>query len=322
MASGPAAGGHTPRSHAPRGLGRGLAALIPEGPPPAETEIPVSEVPIERVVANPWQPRSVMEPAALAELADSIRQHGVLQPLLVSATTDADGAPRYQLIAGERRLRAARVAGLTHVPVTVRETTPQQLLELALIENVQRADLGPLEEAAAYERLMQEFGLTQQQVAERVGKSRAAVANRLRLQQLPDELRASLARGELSEGHARALLSIADPARQRALWHAIVAEQLSVREAEQRANSLDATPALPAAPAGALDVRAHATGGAREAAAPPSAEQLALADALRRALGTKVTLRRSRRGSGTLTIHFYSDDELEGVLDRLGVHAT
>ena len=307
-----------------RGLGRGLAALIPEAVRAPDARIPTTEVPIERIVVNPWQPRTVMNEEALAELAASIRKHGIIQPLLVSEETTPDGAPRYQLIAGERRLRAATAAGLTHVPVTVRQTTPQELLELALIENVQRADLGPLEEAQAYERLTREFGLTQQQVAERVGKSRTAVANTLRLNQLPDELRASLARGEFSEGHARALLGVPNVERQRLLWRAIVEQQLSVREAEQRANdasfvfaSSDAT----AADAPSSDAAAGASD-ARATHAPPSAEQLALADALRSALGTKVTLRRSRRGSGTLTIHFFSDDELEGVLDRLGVHAT
>ncbi|MSQ36606.1 MAG: ParB/RepB/Spo0J family partition protein [Dehalococcoidia bacterium] len=305
-----------------RGLGRGLAALIPEAVRAPDARIPTTEVAIDRIVVNPWQPRTVMNAEALAELAASIRKHGIIQPLLVSEEATPDGAPRYQLIAGERRLRAATAAGLTHVPVTVRQSTPQELLELALIENVQRADLGPLEEAQAYERLVREFGLTQQQVAERVGKSRAAVANTLRLNQLPEELRASLARGEFSEGHARALLGVSNVARQRRLWRAIVDEQLSVREAEQHAND-QAFGRAADAPPGPDGARSDGGAPGTEApAAAVSAEQLALADALRRALGTKVTLRRSRRGSGTLTIHFFSDDELEGVLDRLGVHAT
>ncbi|MBM4415899.1 MAG: ParB/RepB/Spo0J family partition protein [Chloroflexi bacterium] len=306
-----------------RGLGRGLAALIPDASRAPDARIPTTDVPIDRVVVNPWQPRSVMSEDALAELTASIREHGVLQPLLVSEEPGPDGAPRYQLIAGERRLRAATAAGRTHVPVTVRQSTPQELLELALVENVQRADLGPLEEAQAYERLMREFGLTQQQIAARVGRSRAAVANTLRLNQLPEELRASLLRGEFTEGHARALLGVTNVARQRRLWRAIVDEQLSVREAEQYANdpafgsAAEITLGREAAhEAAAVDVSASS---ARGAHATPSAEQFALADALRRALGTKVTLRRSRRGSGTLTIHFFSDDELEGVLDRLGV---
>ena len=296
-----------------RGLGRGLGALIPdsaerppdaappahEAPPEASapTRAPATEVDIDRVALNPRQPRMTVDLAALDELTESVREHGIIQPLLVSLETTEDGAEVYQLIAGERRLRAARAAGLQRVPVTVRQTTPREQLELAIIENVQRADLSPLEEALAYQRLVEEFALTQQQVADRVGKSRVAVTNTMRLLDLSEEMRASLARGEISEGHARALLGIPDPDARRVAWRRIVEDKLNVRQAEQLARELTRPAPTPAKPR------------------DPDLD--AVADALRRSLGTKVTLRRSKRGTGSLTVHFYSNEEFEGVLDRL-----
>jgi ParB family chromosome partitioning protein len=283
-------------------LGRGLGALIPSDPFATDTRIPITEVDIDRVVPNPRQPRMQLDADALAELTESVRMHGVIQPLLVSIETAEDGSTVYQLIAGERRLRAARAAGLTKVPVTVRQTTPQELLELAIIENVQRADLSPLEEAVAYQRLVREFELTQREVAERVGKSRVAVTNTMRLMDLSEELRASLAAGEISEGHARALLGADDPDVRRQLWRRIVDERLNVRQAEQlvRATVKAAHPA--------------------SSRASNDADQDAVAAAVQRSLGTKVTLQRNRKGTGSLTIHFYSNEELQGVLDRLGVN--
>lgn len=280
--------------------------MIPEGAPP-DVRIPTTDVAIDRVVPNPWQPRSFMEPAALAELTDSIRAHGIIQPLLVSVERDANGMEVYQLIAGERRLRAARAAGLTRVPVTIRQSTPQELLELAIIENVQRADLSPLEESYSYQRLIDEFHLTQQEVAIRVGKSRAAVANTLRLAALAPELQASLANGEITEGHARALLGMDDLTRRRELWRMVVEGGLNVRQTERLVR--EASKPTPDAQTVAVAV------------APAAAQQEheALAQALQRSLGTKVTLRRGKRGAGSLTIHYYSDEELEGVLDRLGI---
>jgi ParB family chromosome partitioning protein len=286
------------------GLGRGLGALIPEGAP-SDVRIPQTDVPIERVVPNPWQPRSVMDPEKLAELAESIREHGIIQPLLVTMEQGADGQPTYQLIAGERRLRAAKAAGLQRVPVTIRQSTPQELLELAIIENVQRADLSALEEAAAYQRLIDEFRLTQQEVAVRVGRSRTAVANTLRLMALSAELQQSLASGEISEGHARALLGCTDESLRREIWRHVVNEHLNVRQTEmlvrQASRAVDVAPAVAVEP----EAMQH--------------ERVALEQMVQRALGTKVSLRRGKRGAGSLTIHFYSDEELEGVLDRLGV---
>jgi ParB family chromosome partitioning protein len=309
------------------GLGRGLSALIPgaderddfEGAPSIGGDratyprIPVTEVDLDRIVANPQQPRSVIDAQELAELTESIRAHGVIQPLLVSEIEDADPAeggadtagratagPRYQLIAGERRWRAARNAGLMRVPVTIRQTTPRELLELAIVENVQRSDLNPLEEAFAYGRLAEEFALTQREIAERVGRSRTAVANTMRLVELPEEIRASLARAEISEGHARALLGLPLEVDRLRAWRRVIDEGLNVRQTERM-------------------VRAWGRLETARTSAPrpvdPDTEELA--ERLRRRLGTKVTLRRSKRGNGSVTLHFYSDEELDGLLDRL-----
>ncbi|MFN8639346.1 MAG: ParB/RepB/Spo0J family partition protein [Dehalococcoidia bacterium] len=300
------------------GLGRGLSALIPDAPPSQpiaraeaddldaaahRSDAPASEVPIELVVPNPQQPRSRFDTDALAELVDSVRMHGIIQPLLVSELPGAgpDGVSLYQLVAGERRLRAAQQAGLERVPVTVRQTTPLELLELAIVENVQRSDLNPLEEAFAYERLSSEFGLTQREIAERVGRSRAAVGNTMRLVDLSEEMRASLARGEMTEGHARALLGIDDPDARRRAWRRVIDEGLNVRQTERL-------------------VRLHAQ--PRPEPVPPLPNVIdpeidALADAVRRSLGAKVTLNRSTTGAGQLTLHFFSDEELDTILDRL-----
>ncbi len=274
------------------GLGRGLDALIPNAQPA------VQEVDIDLIAPNPQQPRTFFEPQALTELADSIREHGVIQPLIVSHPEDKGAAP-YQLIAGERRLLAARQAGLKRVPVIVREASPQSLLELALVENLQREDLGPLEEALAFRRLSDEFNLTQDAIASRVGRSRPAIANSLRLLSLPAEIQASLAKAEISAGHARALLGIEDQWQQLTTWRRILEGQLTVRAVEALVKEL--TTHRPAAP--------------KPTRRP--ADLAALEEQLRSSLGTKVDLTKGRKG-GRIVIHFFSDEELGSIVEKLG----
>jgi ParB family chromosome partitioning protein len=280
-----------------RGLGRGLSALIPSA-----TRAGVEEVDVDLIVPNPHQPRSAFAEGSLTELVDSIREHGVIQPLLVSS---GEGGV-YQLIAGERRLRAARLAGLPRVPVVVKDAASRELLELALVENLQREDLSPLEEASAYRRLADDFGLTQEAVAARVGKSRTAVANSMRLLSLNEELKASLASGEISEGHARALLGLADETARRLAWRDVVERGLSVRQTEELVRRWPADGGRARTPASTPSRRA-------------SAENASLEARMRDALGTKVELIRSGRGRGRITVYFYSDEELEELLSRFGV---
>jgi ParB family chromosome partitioning protein len=274
-----------------RGLGKGLGALIPA----TEVSGPgLSEVAVDLIVPNPMQPRVALDAEALQELADSIREHGLIQPLIVTSIQDPASDAQYQIIAGERRWEAAKMAGLAKVPVVVKEATPQKMLELALVENIQRADLNPLEEAAAYRQLMDDFGLTQEQVAEKVGKSRVTVANSVRLLRLTDEIKRALAEGQISEGHARALLALNKRADQLKILEAIVKKGLSVRQTEEMVRRIVA---------GAQPRRRDE---------PPSPETESLENEFRNALGTKVRLFRSKKG-GKLVIQFYSEEELEAI---------
>ncbi len=273
-----------------RGLGKGLEALIPVA---QDATAGLLQVPVEAISPNPLQPRSALDPEALAELAASIKEHGLLQPLIVTR----QGPERYQLIAGERRWQAARLAGLATVPAIIKEATPQQTLELALVENIQRADLNPLEEAAAFRQLVEEFGLTQEQVAERVGKSRVAVTNTLRLLRLPAEVKQALADGTVQEGHARALLALPTPEAQKAALKTVIGKALSVRQTEELVRRLLAEPPP------------------RQAKEPLNPETRALEQEFRQALGTKVTLFRNRKGQGRLVIHFYSEEELQAIYE-------
>ena len=273
-----------------RGLGKGLEALIPAAETPATGMV---NVPLAAITRNPMQPRGGIEPEALAELAASIREHGLIQPLVVTQ----QGPEHYQLIAGERRWLAAKAAGLMNVPVIIKEATPQQVLELALVENIQRADLNPLEEAAAYRQLVEEFGLTQEQVAERVGKSRVAVTNTLRLLRLPAQVQQALADGTIHEGHARALLALPTPEAQVAALKTVAARALSVRQTEELVRRLKAEP-KEAKPKESL---------------PP--EFQSLEEDFRSRLGTKVQLFRNRKGRGRLVIHFYNQEDLEALYD-------
>jgi len=246
-----------------------------------------------------------MPAESLAELAASIREHGVIQPLIVTRSRPTDRAP-YQLIAGERRWRAAQLAGLKTVPVVIKEATPQESLELALVENVQRADLNPLEEATAYQTLMAEFGLSQQEVAERVGKSRVAVANTVRLLRLPDRVKALLAEGTLSEGHARALLALADDELITRAAEQVVARELTVRQTEELVRRLLAT----------AEAASHPPPEESSPSNSPEPAIRRLEEDLTSALGTRVTLQRGKRG-GRLVIYFYSDEELQAVYERI-----
>lgn len=272
------------------GLGRGLGALIPET---EQQPGGVAQVPVLAITPNPLQPRTVVDPEALAELAASIREHGLIQPLIVTQ----QGPDRYQLIAGERRWQAARMAGLAQVPVIVKEATPQQALEIALVENIQRADLNPLEEAVAFRHLVDEFELTQEQVAERVGKSRVSVTNTLRLLRLPAAVKQALLDGTIREGHARALLALPTKEAQVAALKTVITKRLSVRQTEELARRLMAEPEPP------------------KQVEPTSPEIQALEEDFRETLGTKVKLFRGRKGRGRLVIHFFSEEELQALYD-------
>lgn len=278
------------------GLGRGLGALIPTYP---ETELRSStlDVDINAITPNPYQPRTGVDPAKLQQLADSIKVHGIIQPLVVRRSEERD---RYVLIAGERRWRAARQAGLTVVPVVVKEAAPQAMLELALVENVVRADLSPLEEAVAYRQLIDEFGLTQARVAERVGRSRVSVTNTLRLLAAPEAIQHALSDGRITEGHARALLGLPTAADQVAMLDFVVEKGWTVRQTEEAVRKWVS---------GAREMRAE-----REA----DPHMSALEERFQRALGTRVAVRRQGASSaGTVIIHYYSDDQLQGLYQRL-----
>jgi ParB family chromosome partitioning protein len=277
------------------GLGRGLASLIPQRPG-AGAPGPL-EIPIERIRRNPYQPRKRVDAEALATLADSIREHGVLQPVLVTELVDG-----YQLVAGERRLRAAQLAGLERIPAVVRQLADREQLELALVENLLRADLNPLEEAMAFRQLVDEFAFTQEQLATRLGRARSTVANTLRLLEMREAIRDAVADGRITEGHARAMAGLGEPEEARLL--ALVVERgLSVRQTEELARRL-------------RDARAadSSTNQPARRAVDPDLERVE--EELRQALGTKVSLARSRRG-GRIVIEYYSDEELSRLYDRL-----
>jgi ParB family transcriptional regulator, chromosome partitioning protein len=292
----------------PRGLGRGLGALIPPGSistskdSASPQQSGLLEVPVTDIVPNPRQPRTRMDPESLNELAASIKEHGLIQPLIVTEAPPTSPA-RYQLIAGERRWRASQLAGLRTVPVVVKDASPRQHLELALVENLQRADLNPLEEAEAYHALISDFSLSQQEVAERVGKSRVAVANTLRLLRLPERVKALLASGALMEGHARAILSLGSEDAATAAAGQIIARGLSVRQAEELVRRLVAAAELPPADEPPTDD-------------PNVYQTRRLEDAFRSALGTKVALTRGRKG-GKLVISFFSDEELQSIYEHI-----
>ena len=276
----------------PPALGRGLGALIPQRTTATSA---VTDVPLARVAPGPHQPRRHFDDAGLEELAASIREHGVLQPILVTETLDG-----YQLVAGERRVRAARLAGLDHIPALIRQLADRDQLEIALVENVQRADLDAIEEALAYRQLVEEFGLTQERVAERVGKARTTVANTLRLLDLHPDVQVAIAEGRVTEGHGRALGGLGVEGQSHVL-RTVIDQGLSVRQTEELVRRLrEPRQAIEAQPAPRrLD---------------PDLERVE--EDLRRRLGTKVSLSRSRKG-GRIVIEYYSDEELGRLYERL-----
>jgi ParB family chromosome partitioning protein len=268
-------------------------------------------VPLDLIAPNPQQPRAPLDDDddQLMELAESIREYGLLQPLLIAVIEpeDEDEEPSYQLIAGERRLRAARLAGLDRVPVVIREVTPQLMLEMALVENLQRTDLNPLEEAQGYLMLMEEYGLTQELVAQRIGRNRATIANTVRLLQLPEEVREALVTmpRAFTEGHARAVLQInGDAARINAMKQ-IIAQGMSVRQAEELARRMNER---------ALGV-ANDRHGALARTQTPETRQLE--EAFTRAVEMKVRLQRTTRGKGQLTLFFTNEEQLQTLYARL-----
>ena len=278
------------RTGRPTGLGRGLEALIPHRSQAAGAV----DIPLDRIRENPRQPRRRMDDAALATLTASIREHGVIQPILVTETIDG-----YRLVAGERRVRAARQAGLERIPALIRELAERQQLELALVENLQREDLDPIEAARGYRQLIDEFGFTQEDLAARVGRARSTVANTLRLLALDSTVQAAVADATISEGHARAIGGLPNGHQARVLV-AVVADDLSVRQTEELVRR----------------VREPKSGADTPPKRPTDPELERVEEDLRRALGTKVRLARSRRG-GRIVIEFYGDDELTRLYERL-----
>ena len=283
------------------GLGKGLESLIPtwqSSPTPVGANEQVQLLPIASISPNPQQPRKIFEEDQLEDLATSIKQHGIIQPLIVIA---AEGVDRYTLIAGERRLRAAKLAGLKDVPAIVRTASQQEQLEFAIIENVQREDLNPIERARAYQSLADQFSLTHEDIAQRVGKSRATVTNTLRLLNLPVVVQQTLQSGEITEGHARSLLALPSARAMEAALDSILSLGLNVRQTELLVSKLSGK----APTSKKLTTR--------------SAEAEDLENRLRQFFHTKVMLSKGKRG-GTISISFYSDEELNAILDRLGIN--
>lgn len=291
--------------HRRGGLGRGLGALIPIATPPSPVQEGEADrsggllmVPVEAIDVNPYQPRAAMDRGQLDELAQSIRANGVVQPLLVIA---GESPGTYLLVAGERRWRAARLASLETVPVVVMELAPQQMLEIALVENVVRADLSPLEEAQAYRKLTDDFGLTQAQIAERVGRSRVTITNTMRLLAAPDQVQEAIAAGQITEGHARALLGLTTATDQIGALQIVIGRQLNVRQTEDL-------------------VRRWLQSGhpAIRQSADHDTHERQVEERFRSALGTKVGFKRATRGEGgTLTIQLFSEEQLNALYERL-----
>ena len=278
-----------------KALGKGLSALLPQAPAGAAENW--AEIEIERIDPNPFQPRQHMEEGKLRELSESLSKQGFMQPLLVRRI-----AGRYQLIAGERRWRAARLAGLKKVPVVVRQVEESQLLELALIENIQREELNPIEEAGAYQKLISELGLSQEQVASRVSKDRSTVANMLRLLRLPSAIRKAIAQQQISPGHARPLLALGGADAQMGIAREVVEKGLSVRDVERRVKAL---------------LTEKSRSGKKKTKSPlADPNTRAAEDRLRQVLGTRVRILRNGR-AGRIELSFHSEEDLSRLYEML-----
>jgi ParB family chromosome partitioning protein len=283
-----------------RGLGKGLSALLPDME--AElNDIPKAEIDINLITPNPYQPRQDFSNEKLNELAESIKAYGIIQPLIVRFKDD-----KYQLIAGERRLRAAKLAGLSTVPVIIKELSEESMMELAIVENIQREDLNSIEEAEAYRRLMNEFYLTQDDIAKKVGKSRPAIANTLRLLNLPKEIQNDLARGTLTMGHARALLSLKTPEEQKNIWEQIQLQNLSVRETEELIRKLNILP----------NVSRETQSTKIESHLERDPNIIKIEEELQHHLGTKVAIK-NHGETGKIQIEYYSQQEFERIRERI-----
>jgi ParB family chromosome partitioning protein len=292
-------------------LGKGLQSLIPPRQKATEVEYPkisqslrdrkesVFDIEVGKIKNNPYQPRYEMDRESLKELAASVKQHGILQPLIVTKLikdVSRGQEVEYQLVAGHRRLEAAKIAGLPHVPVIVRDSTDQQKLELALVENIQRADLNALERAKAFKQLQDEFDLTHEEIAQKVGKSREFVSNSMRLLNLPEAVQQGLRQGKITEGHARTIAGIKNPAAQKALFDEVLINNLSVRQVEQRARE--------------IYVRAHK----RKVAFDPEVKKIT--QRLELFLGKKVGVKKSGLG-GRLQVDFNDKKDLEDIADKI-----
>jgi ParB family transcriptional regulator, chromosome partitioning protein len=289
----------------PRRLGRGLEALLgTSGGLPSSDDGALKSIPIAQVGRNPFQPRTEFDPDELRELEESLKASGLLQPITVRRRPGKDG---FELIAGERRLRAATKLGWKEIPAIIKDIDDKTILTLALVENLQRADLNPIEEGEGYHKLSHEFGLTQQQIAETVGKDRTTIANMLRVLQLPPSVRKLLQEGKLTMGHAKVLLGLNDDAKIVNLANEIVEEGLTVRELEQRLRHL------------AVGQQTSKKAGRPRSADRLSPEAKQVQERLRRFLQTDVTLSLGRNSRGTLTFHFYSTDDLERLLELMRV---
>jgi ParB family transcriptional regulator, chromosome partitioning protein len=295
------------------GLGRGLSSLIPRhsenkdekksdyfsastfesrGIDEKVANSPIFEVSVEEIKSNKHQPRKFFAEKNLQELANSIREHGILQPLVVVKNNEG-----YELVAGERRLRASKIAGFKKVPVIVRDFSELEMLELALIENIQRSDLNLIEEAHAYQKLNDEFGLTHEQIAKRVGKSRPVVSNAIRLLSLPEEMQQAISEGKITEGHAKVLMEIKDSKKRDDLFQKVLFEKLTITDTSNEVQR--------------VQVKTHA----RTVARDPNIESIE--EGLREALGTKVLLRKRGKNGGVISIEYYGEEELKEVLNKL-----